>query len=67
MQRLGEKPKGESPLLAIRVQASTLALLKGFAKHKGITVSEYARQCLECCMKDESRREAARRLQRRGK
>ena len=50
MPRLGEPPRGKSPMLAFRVVPETLELLKALAKKRGVTVSQYARDCLEKCL-----------------
>lgn len=56
MVRLGEKPKGKSPLLNFRVTEETMQRLKDLASDRGVTVSEYARMCLEKCIAKESKR-----------
>ena len=52
--RLGEKPKGESPLLAFRISDETKQTLKEVAKLEDITPSEYARRALENALRKDS-------------
>ena len=47
MTKLGITPKGENPILMFRVQEKTLATLKRYADKRGVTVSEFARECIE--------------------
>ena len=47
MPRLGVTPKGENPILMFRVQEKTLAMLKRYADKRGVSVSEFARECIE--------------------
>jgi len=56
LRRLGEEPKGESPMLHVRVTQETLKRLELLARSKGRSVSEIARNCLEECLKRKGRR-----------
>lgn len=47
LRRLGEEPKGESPMLHFRIAEETMARLKALAKKEGVSVSAFARSCLE--------------------
>lgn len=60
MRKLGQ-PEGESPLLTFRVTDEMMKLLKHLAKCDGVSVSEYARQCLDLAIRGELRRADARR------
>lgn len=60
MRRLGDAPKGRSPLLSLRVSELTLSAIKHAAKKNGNTVSAQAREWLEASGKDYIRAEAAR-------
>jgi predicted DNA-binding protein len=53
VRRLGEEPKGESPMLRIRVTAETLKKIKTLARKHDQTASEYVRECLEKCIERE--------------
>jgi len=47
LRRLGEEPKGESPMLHFRVTEDTMSKLKELARKEGVSVSAFARNCLE--------------------
>jgi len=65
--RLGDSPKGRSPLLAIRVTPETLLRLQSLASKQGVTVSEFVRACIEYSIPFMERSAAARSLKRPSK